>query len=140
MRKDEEGKFNEYHQQSISQCRISFWFSIVFAAFGFTIIGISVFTGKSLYLRIIAGTIINTVSVLFFIQTQKTRQMTARYFDKLRHDRRIEESLAVCESISDASLRDTLKLILALHLSGLKDTESIASEIIHKSKTNSSLD
>ena len=64
-------KFDEYHQQSISQSRISFWFSLFFASIGFTIIATSVFTysEKAGYLGIVAGTIIDVVSALFFCQS-----------------------------------------------------------------------
>ena len=39
-------KFDEYHQQSIGQARISFWFSLIFASVGFLIIATSIFTYK----------------------------------------------------------------------------------------------
>jgi hypothetical protein len=69
----------EYHAQGLSQSRISFWFSLVLASLGFAIIAFSIvlFTqqtgdtwsgaGKPLF-ALVAGTIIDAVSALFFVQ------------------------------------------------------------------------
>ncbi len=125
-------KFDEYHQQSISQCRISFWFSLVFATLGFLIIATSVFTysEESGYLGIVAGAIVDVVAALFFVQSNKARQLMSDFFDKLRQDRKLEESLKLCESIDDPFFRNSLKLKLSLYFSGLEDSYNIASEII----------
>ncbi len=125
-------KFDEYHRQSISQSRISFWFSMFFASMGFLIIATSVFTysDKSGYLGIVAGTIIDVVSALFFYQSNKARQLMSEFFDRLRSDRKLEESLKLCESINDPLMRNALKVRLSLFFSGLEAGDSVATEII----------
>jgi hypothetical protein len=125
-------KFDEYHQQSISQCRISFWFSLIFASIGFLLIATSVisYSDKTGYLGIVAGTIIDAVSALFFVQSNKARQLMSEFFDRLRHDRKLEESLNLCNSIDDWFFRNSVKVKLSLYFSGLDDSSNIASEII----------
>lgn len=129
-------KFDEYHQQSISQSRISFWFSLFFATVGFAIITTSIFTysEKTGLIGIISGTIIDGVSALFFVQSNKARQLMSDFFDKLRQDRKLEESLKLCESIEDQFLRNALKVKLSLFFSGLEDNNNTASEIIRISR------
>ena len=125
-------RFDEYHQQSISQSKISFWFSLVFASVGFLIIATSVFAydDKSGYIGIVAGTIIDTVSALFFYQSNKARQLMSEFFDRLRSDRKLEESLKLCESIDNEILRNSLKVRLSLYFAGLDNSDGIATEII----------
>lgn len=125
-------RFDEYHQHSISQSKISFWFSLVFASIGFMIIATSVFAydDKTGYVGIIAGTIIDAVSALFFYQSNKARQLMSEFFDRLRSDRKLEESLKLCESIDNEILRSSLKVKLSLYFSGLENSDEIAKEII----------
>ena len=128
-------KFDEYHRQSINQSKISFWFSLFFASMGFLIIATSVFTynDKSGYLGIIAGTIIDTVSALFFYQSNKARQLMSDFFDRLRSDRKLEESLKLCDSIDESMMRNALKVRLSLFFSGLEAGDAMATEIMHLS-------
>lgn len=125
-------QFDEYHQQSINQSRTSFWFSLFFASIGFLIIATSVFTysDKAGYLGVVAGTIIDVVSALFFYQSNKARQLMSEFFDRLRSDRKLEESLRLCDAIDDRAMRDALKVRLSLFFSGLENSDAIASEII----------
>ncbi len=138
----DENRFSEYHQQSINQSRISFWFSLVFAATGFLIIATSIFTytDKTGYIGIIAGTIIDAVSALFFIQSNKARQLMSDFFDKLRQDKKLEESLKLCASIDNEFMRNALRIKLSLYFSGLEDSYNIASEIIRIEKGERSSD
>ena len=131
-------KFDEYHRQSISQSRISFWFSMFFASMGFLIIATSVFTysDKSGYLGIVAGTIIDVVSALFFYQSNKSRQLMSEFFDRLRSDRKLEESLKLCDSINDALMKNALKVRLSLFFSGLEASDSVVTEIIRLSASS----
>ncbi|BCT67320.1 hypothetical protein [Nitrosospira sp. NRS527] len=130
-------KFDDYHQQSINQSRISFWFSLAFASIGFILIATSVFaySDKSGYLGVVAGTIIDVVSGLFFYQSHKARQLMSDFFDKLRSDRKLEESLKLCETIDSAQMRNALKLKLSLFFSGLDNTDQIALEILRLTNT-----
>lgn len=128
-------RFDEYHRQSIGQSRISFWFSLFFASMGFLIIATSVFaySDKSGYLGIVAGTIIDVVSALFFYQSNKARQLMSDFFDRLRSDRKLEESLKLCDAIDEPIMRNALKVRLSLFFSGLEAGDPVATEIIRLS-------
>lgn len=123
---------DEYHQQSISQSRISFWFSLVLATLGFVIIATSVFTfsDKANYLGIVAGTIVDAVAALFFHQTNRSRALMADFFDRLRTDRKLEESLKLCNATSNSVLQDALRVRLALHFSGISNSDQALKDIL----------
>lgn len=123
---------DEYHQQSISQSRISFWFSLVLATLGFVIIATSVFTfsDKANYVGIVAGTIVDAVAALFFHQTNRARALMADFFDRLRTDRKLEESLKLCNATSNSVLQDALRVRLALHFSGIGNSEQALKDIL----------
>jgi hypothetical protein len=120
----------EYHAQGLAQSKISFWFSLVFAAIGFLIIIISILSyvfapealvvetnkipsyfdsaGKPMF-AVVSGTIIDAVAALFFIQSNKARQLMTEFFDKLRTDRKLDESLNVLERIEDKAISSRVK-------------------------------
>jgi hypothetical protein len=129
-------KVDDYHQQSISQSRISFWFSLVLATLGFAIIATSVFTysDKAGYLGIVAGAIVDAVAALFFHQTNRARALMADFFDRLRADRKLEESLKLCDATSDSVLQDALRMRLALHFSGIDNSEQALKDILTLTK------
>jgi heme/copper-type cytochrome/quinol oxidase subunit 4 len=125
-------KADEYHSQSLAQSKISFWFSLVFAALGFLIIitSIFVYNDRSSYPGIVAGTIIDAVSALFFYQANKARQLMADFFDRLRADRKLDESIRLCDSIDNEFMRNSVKAKLCLYFSGLEDSYNIARDIL----------
>src|SRR5258706_11140655 len=108
----------QYHSQGLAQSKISFWFSLIFASIGFAIIVIAILTvqrevsiwdqGRT-FITLISGTIIDTVSALFFVQSNKARQLMTDFFDKLRMDRKFEESLRLADQITDTKLQSALK-------------------------------
>lgn len=122
----------EYHAQGLSQSRISFWFSLVFAALGFAIIASSIIVflhsetnrdsgwldsaGKPIF-TLVARTIIDAVSALFFVQSNRARQLMTEFFDKLRIDRKLDESLALLNRIEDSLIVSRLRGIIALSFS-----------------------
>src|ERR1039457_6241584 len=74
----------EYHAQGIAQSKISFWFSLVFAALGFAVIVSGLLTLQTdkefskqagSFITMLAGTVIDAVSALFFVQSNKARQI-----------------------------------------------------------------
>ena len=99
----------EYHAQGLAQSRMSFWFSLIFASIGFAVIALSIgiflqqsrdasagwldTAGKPIF-TLVAGTIIDAVAGLFFVQSNKSRQLMVDFFDKLRYaydeDRQID--------------------------------------------------
>ncbi|EJG01417.1 TRADD-N-associated membrane domain-containing protein [Flavobacterium sp. F52] len=127
-----------YHSQGLFQSRISFWFSLIFATLGFAIIAFAILStdnSKTFWsqsnsiISLISGTIIDSVSALFFVQSNKSRELMANFFDKLRTDRKIEESLKLCDEIPDEYLRSKLKLILSLHFAEITPSDAIISMV-----------
>jgi hypothetical protein len=122
----------EYHAQDLSQSKISFWFSLVFASFGFSIIALSVglflqgnqnpsggwleTAGKPAF-TLVAGTVIDAVAALFFVQSNKARQLMVEFFDKLRVDRKLDEALALISKIEDKSISGRVRGIIAMNFS-----------------------
>lgn len=126
----------QYHAQGLGQSRISFWFSLIFAACGFAVIVLSILnvdnsksilTQPSSIISLISGTIIDAVSALFFVQSNKSRELMSTFFEKLRADRKIEESLKLADSITDENLRSKLKMILSLHFAEIVTSDNIVS-------------
>ena len=129
----------EYPAQGIAQSKISFWFSLVFAALGFGVIvsgllalqadkEISKQAGS--FIDMLAGTIIDSVSALFFVQSNKARQLMSEFFDKLRIDRKLEESLRLCSDIHNPDLKDRLRTLIALNFSDVKPKDELLASIL----------
>lgn len=129
----------QYHAQGLAQAKISFWFSLIFASIGFTVIIVSLLTmdnsaaltdqGRTL-IGLVSGTIIDAVSTLFFIQSNKARHLMTEYFDKLRIDRKFDESLQLSDKIPDTSVQSRLKVLMALNFAGVSPPESVVREIL----------
>jgi hypothetical protein len=129
----------EYHAQGLAQSKISFWFSLVFASIGFAVIIAAVLTidpaapvsiaGKT-GLSMIAGTIIDAVAALFFVQSNKARQLMVDFFDRLRKDRKLEESLKVASQIKDPLLSSRLAVVMALNLADAMQSDELVSKLL----------
>lgn len=119
----------EYHAQGLAQSRISFWFSLTFASIGFAVIALAVgiflqgsppgsgwldSAGKPIF-TLISGTVIDAVAALFFVQSNKARQLMTEFFDKLRTDRKLDEALKLADAITDPAVSSRLRALLALH-------------------------
>ena len=63
----------------------------------------------------------------------------ADFFDRLRQDRKLEESLKLCDSIDNEFLRNAVRVKLSLFFSGLEDSYNIATEIIRLGSNGTSL-
>ncbi len=115
----------QYHANSLAQSRISFWFSIGAATFGFLVIVVGVLlyilvpSNTASYLSVASGTIIDAVATLFFVQSNQARKSMTEFFDKLRSDRKFNESLRLSESITDQHIQSMLKALLSLSFSGM---------------------
>jgi len=111
-----------YHEQSLGQSRITMWFSLIFAAIGFLVI-VGGFLNGSLSERLVkigSGVIIDAVASLFFVQSNKARELMVAFFDKLRTDRKLDESLQLVQQIPDAALRARIMAALALNFADVK--------------------
>jgi hypothetical protein len=130
----------QYHSQGLAQSKISFWFSLVFAAIGFAIIVLGILTiqnntsiwnqGRA-FLTLISGTIIDAVSALFFVQSNRARQLMTEFFDKLRTDRKFEESLKLANQIPDDLLKSKIKILLSINFADIKASDDIVNSLIN---------
>ena len=115
----------QYHQNSLAQSRINFWFSIGAGTLGFLVIiigalmAISGVQSSTSILTVVSGTIIDAIAALFFTQSNQARKLMTEFFDKLRVDRQFNESLRLCESIPDESTQSQLKARLSLFFAGV---------------------
>lgn len=130
-----------YYAVNLAQSKISFWFSLVFAAIGFMIIVGAAFIYKDgdsrdAIIKIISGIIIDSVAALFFVQSRRAQEAMGVFFEKLRTDRQLIEARKLCEEISDAVIKDNIKTILVLHYSGLESRPMM--DVLVNSKRNAS--
>jgi len=79
-----------------------------------------------------AGTIIDAVSALFFVQSKSAQKAMGEFFDKLRRDRQQLEARKTCEIISDPSAKDAVRIQLSLHFAEVPDGKEIAATIIER--------
>lgn len=130
-------QLTNYYSQILSQSKISFWFSLVFASLGFVAILVAAFfftsgpsgaTGATVA-QFVAGAIMEAVASLFFVQSKNAQKSMGDFFDKLRNDRLHMESRKLCEAIQNSGAQDALKLNLALHYAGVANSETIAKQI-----------
>lgn len=127
-------QLTNYYSQILSQSKISFWFSLVFASLGFVAIIVAAFYYTSepsgtTVAQFVAGTIMEAVASLFFVQSKNAQKSMGDFFDKLRSDRLHLESRKICEGIVDRNSQDALKLHLVLHYAGVDNSEAIAKHI-----------
>jgi hypothetical protein len=120
-----------YYSLTLGQARVSFWFSLVFAAIGFlVIVGAAILYKDGDYasatIKITSGLIIDAVSALFFVQSRRAQDSMSAFFEKLRSDRQYVEARKICEEITDEVVKNHLKTILVLHYSGLESSPMIA--------------
>jgi len=119
---------NEYYKQGLSESYISFYFSVLSAVVGFSIILISLFRlailGKDMQgievIQIIGGTIISAVSGLFFNLSNKAKEVMIDFSDKLRIDSKLNESMKLIEKISNPIIKDKIQALLVLNFAGVE--------------------
>jgi len=129
----------EYYAQGLAQSKISFWFSLFFASLGFIVIIIAILgieknvqltqQGRT-FIILLAGTIIDAVSALFFVQSNRARRLMTTFFDSLRADKNLEESLRLSAQVPDPILQSKLQILLALNLANVKSTDSTLSSLL----------
>lgn len=142
----------EYHAQGLAQSKVSFWFSLMFAALGFLMIlysiifylGVNTETGanelnastsilndaqKPIF-ALIAGTVVEAVAALFFVQSNKARQLMADFFDKARMDRKLDESLVLASQVEDPMIAARLKAYLAISFADVEPSGEVLQAIV----------
>ncbi|MBB3914132.1 TRADD-N-associated membrane domain-containing protein [Rhizobium fabae] len=129
----------EYHAQGLSQSKISFWFSLIFASLGFAIIALSIGlflqntgsgeswidTAAKPIFTLVAGAIIDAVAALFFVQSNKARELMVEFFDKLRNDRKLDEALALMSDIDDVQIAAKSKSLISLSFAGVSVDKNV---------------
>lgn len=140
---------SKYHTQGLTQSRVSFIFSIGFAAVGFILIAVALLTtdpdkaitDQSIPIAgVTSSIVIEAVASLFFVQSNRARQIMVEFFDRLRADRRLEEALQLADEMPDPTLRARMMLVLGLSLAERQVTDELLSVLIGVSKTDSMAD
>jgi hypothetical protein len=114
----------ECYVQGLAQSSASFWFSIISGVIGFMIIIAAIVAPETVMQSpvsyiLFAGFIVDAVSVLFFVHSNKARQLMIEFFEKFQSERRIKESLKLVEKISDEKSKQEAQMLLALKLAGI---------------------
>lgn len=121
----------EYHARGLAQSVQSFWFSLISAALGFlvivstiiyTMVGVNPEISISV-IQLVSGAVIEAVSALFFVQSNKARELLVAFFDKLREDRKLEESVRFARDMDAGALKDRLQATMAASFSGSVQNE-----------------
>jgi uncharacterized membrane-anchored protein YhcB (DUF1043 family) len=129
----------KYHAQGLAQSRASFWFSLAFASLGFIIIATAVLTidrsaslgqQSAAVISLISGTIIDAVAGLFFVQSSRAQRVMQEFFDKLRTDRKLEESLKLVDKIADPELQGKLQVLLALNFAEVNSSADVLTAVL----------
>lgn len=128
-------QLSKYYGEVLAQSKVSFWFSLVFAVIGFLVIIISAFMysakgDSTTFVQMLAGTIIDAVAGLFFVQSRKAQESMADFFDKLRKDRQHTDSKKLCESIENTIARDALKIELSLYYAGIPNSSEASKALL----------
>ncbi len=144
-----------YYTQVLRQSAISFTYSLVFAAIGFLVIIFSIFpiefpwsqqnqvqseitqqaSDHTSYLPgLISGIVIEAVSALIFVQTNNARKTMIEFSEKIRLDRRLNESLELIDKIPNEKIQSRVKALLVLNFSGIVmkyDDQEILQQVIN---------
>jgi hypothetical protein len=113
-----------YYNQALQSARISFWFSLGFACIGFAVI-IFAFASHTAadtsgtIIKVVSGTVIDTVAGLFFVQSNAAQKSMGEFFDKLRLDRLHVEARDLVNQIENGERRDQLRAQLVLKYAGI---------------------
>jgi hypothetical protein len=128
---------SNYHEQALSQASTQFWFSIMAATAGFIWIlyaGSAMADKFATATKLLPGTVIDAVAILFLKQSSQTRQRATELYDRLRHDKEIADSASLLLSIENVQLRSAVGAQIALHMAGLVPTPIDLSKLLIESK------
>jgi hypothetical protein len=113
----------EYHARSLAQSQLSFQFALGAAVAGFLVILLAIATvafggfekAGIAGIQLVAATIVEAVAGLFFALSNRSRALLTEFFDKLREDRQLDESLRLARDLPLSSpVRDGLHAALAM--------------------------
>ncbi|WP_407067302.1 TRADD-N-associated membrane domain-containing protein [Methylobacterium sp. Leaf111] len=110
--------------QALARANISFWFSIIFASIGFSVLLFAFVSHTSsdiagTVVKVASGAIIDAISVRFFVQSTNAQKSMSEFFEKLRLDRLNAEAREMIAEIESVPMRDQLRSQLILKYSGI---------------------
>jgi hypothetical protein len=119
----------KYYQQSLEQSNVSFWFSLGMGTLGFLIIVSSIFNPLNqerdlTKIHILSGIIIEAVSALIFVQSNKTTETMVNFAEKIRLDRWMRKGFILTDTIENEDLKSKVKAIITMNLLGIKISDS----------------
>jgi len=135
----------ECQSQVLAHSRTSFWFSMMFASFGFAILASAIVfvmrqdTGEEYYRAIfplVSGAIIEAVSSLFFVQSNLAHHAMTDFFEKLRIDAKIDDARKLLNEIKDPRIAGNVKALLAIKLADVQLEKGICSTPINFASMN----
>jgi hypothetical protein len=74
-------------------------------------------------IQAVPGLVMEVVALLFFKQSEQTRERATALYDRLRQDNQINAARVIVDSIDDVKIRSLVRAQIALHVSGLKPRE-----------------
>jgi hypothetical protein len=121
-----------YHRQALAQSRVQFWFSVVAATSGFSLILYLVLHAagagshpSDVALKALPGLTMDAVAALFFRQASETRQRATDLYDRLRSDNERSQALQLIESIEESPIRAMMKAQLAMSFGGISSSPDL---------------
>jgi hypothetical protein len=128
-----------YHALGLLQSRVMFWFSVVFASLGFALIALTVVVSATSsnptldsgnVVSLVSGTIVEAVSGLFFVQSNRARALMSAFFDRLRSDKSVERALRLAEEIPNDLIRSRVKATLAFSLAEASLSDDVINMVL----------
>ena len=117
-----------YHNQRLEQSKWSFWLSFFGSIAGFLVIVVSLIFNDNEWPGVVAGGIIEVVSILFYQLSNKANEKITEFFDKLTVDSNTTQAIDLLEKIDDSNIKDELIVKVSLHLIGVNE-EKICNKV-----------
>jgi len=89
-------------------------------------------------LTLVSGIIIDAVSALFFVQSNKAQKTMGNFFEKLRIDKNNSEAERVCNLIEDTYLKDITIIQLAFKLAEVVPPAEFNEKVMSTRRTKES--
>lgn len=114
-----------YHDQRLSQSkwsfRLSFWGSIIGFAVLIWSINRGIQVGNPEWAGIVSGIIIESVSALFYTQSNSANEKITKFFAELTQDANRKDAIKLVDKINNTDIRDGVLTKLSLHLVGIDE-------------------
>ena len=74
---------------------------------------------------LVSGTVVEAIAGLFFVQSNRARDVMTSFFEKARVDRSLSEALRLADEVPDKLIRSRLQTVLALRLANAEATDEV---------------